>query len=245
MAAPMVRNPLDRPHVAWQQDPRIVRHKSFLLLVTIWMACVSGTLLKAQRGYLDQGLDPTSQSLATYYVELSASKGSMVSASIFTMDGVLKAQGTYLDKELSTPHGHFTFFFPNGKVESSGDYAMGRKCGVWQRYDKFGDPLAEKVYDTEVLGNIVFTTAQTMPEYPGGERALVRYLRNEVGRTKGDATASFIVEIDGHVSTVKVTGLEDQQVAERVVEAMHASPRWQSGVQDGRPVRVQMRVPIN
>ena len=221
-----------------------VRHKTLLLLLTTGMACFSGTILMAQRGYLDNELEPTSQGLATYYAEISTKEGAEISASIFTMDGILKAQGTYLDPELSMPHGHFTYFFPNGKVESSGDYVKGRKTGVWQRYDKLGNQLAEKIYDAKALGNIVFTTAQTMPQFPGGERALVRYLRDEVGKTKGDATASFIVEMDGHISTVKVTGLEDQQMADRLVQAMHASPRWTSGVQDGRPVRVQMRVPI-
>jgi antitoxin component YwqK of YwqJK toxin-antitoxin module len=42
------------------------------------------------------------------------------------MDGKLKAEGQYADAELNVPNGTFTFFHPNGKKESIGEYRMGR-----------------------------------------------------------------------------------------------------------------------
>ena len=56
---------------------------------------------------------------------------------------------------------------------------MGHKSGVWLRFDQWGRPLAEKVYDPEPLMNIVYTRAETMPAYPGGEKELVKVLREQ------------------------------------------------------------------
>lgn len=202
----------------------------------------------AQRVWLDQGLEPSVKAKATYYLEAGGTDGTGGTggflADIFNLDGTLKAQGRYADQAFRVPDGHFKFFHPNGKLESEGDYAMGNKDGIWVRKDQWGRPLAEKVYNAEWMKNIVYTVAQTMPQYPGGEKAMVRYIREKVGRAQGDVMASFIVEKDGNLSGVQVVGAEDPQIADQIASAISAAPRWAAGQQDGQPVRVQMRVPL-
>lgn len=217
---------------------------SLLLVTTIWAGLTVGSA-NAQRSYLDVVLEPSSKAKAAYYLEPNGqdAQGGFL-AHIYSLDGVLKADGRYTDEAYRVPDGHFVFYYPDGRVESEGAYQKGRKNGVWKRNDKWGRELAEKVYDAAPLTNLVYTLAQTMPQYPGGDKALVRYVRDKVGKTHGDIMASFIVEKDGQLSEVQVVGAEDAQTTDQIAGVISSLPPWQAGVQDGQPVRVKMRVAL-
>ncbi len=62
-------------------------------------------------------------------------------------DGTPIMQGTYLDAELTIPHGLHIHFYWTGQLESKGMYNNGVKTGVWERYSFNGERLSEKVYD--------------------------------------------------------------------------------------------------
>jgi hypothetical protein len=65
---------------------------------------------------------------------------------ITDMEGDLRMTGRYLDAELKTADGFFTYYHPNGNVESRGLYANGLKTGTWERFAADGTPKAERVY---------------------------------------------------------------------------------------------------
>ncbi|MFN3874635.1 MAG: energy transducer TonB [Flavobacteriales bacterium] len=203
-----------------------------------------------QLQYLSEVMAPTVKKKAVYYRQLTGQEGHLYIGKTFTMSGKLKAEGTYLDDGLSLPHGRFTFYHPNGKVESRGEYVNGNKAGIWERFDPWGQPLAEKIYNPEPLYNIVYTRAETMPQYPGGDnKALLRYVKAKVEsasdrKVKGSYTTTFIVEKDGTLSDVKVVQGQDQAIGERVAGAIKSSEPWKPGQEKGQPVRVQMRVPV-
>ncbi len=208
--------------------------------------CISiSAAASAQRTWLDNALEPCSQSKAAIYLEGNGMEGAHHKAKIFNLDGTVKGEGTFNDSEYRIPDGSFTYYWPNGKVESSGKFLNGKKDGVWKRYDKWGSELAEKVYDISHLANLVYTMAQTMPEYPGGEKAMVRYIKDEVGKAPKNALATFVVEKDGHIGDVEIVGVEDPTMKEKITNSIASDPRWKAGVQDGQPVRVKMRVPLN
>jgi protein TonB len=211
-------------------------------------AALSGLLAAnalAQRVWLDQGLAPGTKGRAAFYLEPGTAHGDHRDARIFLTDGTLKAEGSYADAAFRVPDGSFTFYHPNGKIESQGLYRNGRKQGVWKRFDARGSELAEKIYDNSLMDAMLFTMAQTMPAFPGGEKALVRYLKEEVGKVPHDALANFTVEKDGRLAEVEVSGVQDGALKEKIAVAFNSSPRWTAGVQDGQPVRVRMRVPLN
>lgn len=214
-----------------------------LTLTTLLAVLATGA--SAQRIWLDEGLSPCARSNARFYLEPDGNGGPPYPARIFTLAGVVKGSGQYADPAYRIADGDFTYFYPDGKVESKGRFVNGRKDGVWQRYDPRGGELAEKVYDMSHLANLIHTLAQTMPEFPGGEKAMVRYLKDELGKTPRKATATFVVERNGQVGNVEVSGVEDETLKEKIVTTINAAPRWQAGVQDGQPVRVKVRVPLN
>jgi len=105
--------------------------------------------------------------------------------------------------------------------------------------------------DTTVRGE-VFQLVEKMPQFPGGEEALIEYLVNNIRYPKeakesniqGTVYLSFVIEIDGTVTNVKVLrgiggGCDEEAV--RVIEGM---PKWTPGYQRGKPVRVQYNLPI-
>lgn len=201
--------------------------------------------------YLSAVLEPTSKKNAAFYRVPNGTKDELFIGTTFTVEGSLKAEGTYLDDALSIEHGMFIFYHANGEVESRGAYEHGKKTGLWKRFAASGEELAEKMYDPEPLANIIYTRAQVMPRYAeGDEKELVRYIKERVNaeagqRTKAKVTASFVVEKSGALSDVKVLGGKDATVDQRVADAIRSTAPWEPGMDKGQPVRVNVRLPVN
>lgn len=100
--------------------------------------------------------------------------------------------------------------------------------------------------------NPIFTVVETIPKYPGGQDAMIKYLVENIkypeeARTKGitgTVFTTFVIETDGAVSNVKIlrgigSGCDEEAI--RVVKGM---PRWTPGKQRGENVRVQFNLPI-
>jgi len=102
--------------------------------------------------------------------------------------------------------------------------------------------------------NEVFAVVQQMPEFPGGEKELYKYLSNNIkypsveysNGITGMCVVNFVIEKDGSITSVKIArgvngGPGCDKEAMRVVQSM---PKWKVGKQNGRPVRVLYNLPI-
>ena len=93
---------------------------------------------------------------------------------------------------------------------------------------------------------------EQMPMFPGGESAMVTWITSNLkypgkavkDKLEGNIPVNFLVTSKGKVSDVKVLNsvnpLLDKE-AERVIRSM---PDWKPGLQDGKPVDVQMQVTV-
>ena len=92
-----------------------------------------------------------------------------------------------------------------------------------------------------------------MPEFPGGQEALTKYLQSQVkypplaleARIKGKVYVSFIVNKKGTVTDVKLLrgiGGGCDEEALRVVKAM---PKWKPGRIQGKKVNIKYNLPIH
>jgi len=104
----------------------------------------------------------------------------------------------------------------------------------------------------EVKSNEPFTFVEQMPEFPGGDDALLAYLQRNIrypsyaqeNEIEGTVNVEFIVNEDGSISGSKVvSGIKGgcNEEALRVIDKM---PRWRPGKQGGQPVRVYYTVPV-
>jgi TonB family protein len=204
-----------------------------------------------EKVYLNEVLASTSRKAARYFRVVEGQADGLFIGRTYTMEGILKSEGTYMDQEMRVEHGFFIFYHANGNVESRGEYVTGKKTGIWERYDNVGKPFAEKVYSPAALENILYTRAETMPVSPqDSERALVRYIKDHVvppggKRIKGNVMTSFVVEKDGRLSDVKVVQGVHPDVDAQVVQALKENTLWKPGTEKGIPVRVVLQVPVD
>jgi len=91
-----------------------------------------------------------------------------------------------------------------------------------------------------------------MPEYPGGDDAMLKFLSQniiypqiakETGIT-GTVYSRFVVEKDGSVSDVNVLKGIGGGCDEEVVRVVKLMPKWSPGLQEGKKVRVQFNLPV-
>ena len=100
--------------------------------------------------------------------------------------------------------------------------------------------------------NGVYQIVEEMPQYPGGEEALMEYVSKNIVYPQeaqekgisGRVFVSFIVEKDGSVSNVEVQRGIGGGCDEEAVRVVSAMPKWKPGKQDGKPVLVSYMMPI-
>jgi len=99
----------------------------------------------------------------------------------------------------------------------------------------------------------VFDVVEQMPEYPGGIKALLDYLCQNVKypadaekqKIEGRVIANFVVETDGSISNVEVFRPVFPSLDAEAVRVLSAMPKWKPGMQSGKVVRVKYTVPIS
>lgn len=99
----------------------------------------------------------------------------------------------------------------------------------------------------------VHTHIEQMPRFPGGEQALRAYLQKSLNYPKvaaennvqGRVFVTFVVNGKGEIEDIKVVrgiGSGCDAEAMRVVRNM---PKWEPGIQNNKPVKVKMTLPVN
>lgn len=107
--------------------------------------------------------------------------------------------------------------------------------------------------EEEATEEEVFVIVEDMPKFKGGDinrfrewvQKRVRYpeIASENG-IQGRVYVTFVVETSGLVSNVSITRSVDALLDDAAKEAVEASPKWEPGMQRGRPVRVRYSIPI-
>jgi len=98
-----------------------------------------------------------------------------------------------------------------------------------------------------------YAVVEQMPEFPGGEAALQRYLKNSVkypniameNGIQGKVYVGFVVERNGSISNVRIARGVDASLDKEAMRVVRLMPKWIPGKQNGEPVRVSFTAPIN
>ena len=99
---------------------------------------------------------------------------------------------------------------------------------------------------------VVYKSADVPPAFKGGDAELNRYLSRNIkypkeardNNIKGRVTIGFIVEKDGTLTNVKLVRGIGGGCDEEAVRAMSVSPKWNPGLNSGKPVRVRYSIPV-
>jgi protein TonB len=94
-----------------------------------------------------------------------------------------------------------------------------------------------------------FIVVDQMPEYPGGNEALQEYISLNLKypvlkEVSGKVFVSFVVDKKGKVTDVRVKNEVDAALSKEAIRLVKAMPLWTPGKLDGKPVNVQLNLPI-
>ena len=116
-----------------------------------------------------------------------------------------------------------------------------------------GVPDKQTNGDTTKKGTKIFTSAERMPDFPGGSPAFYKFLGSNIhypadvkkDAVQGKVVLTFVVEKDGSLTGVKVIRSLYPSADRESVRVIKLSPKWNPGYQKGKPVRAQYTVPIS
>ena len=99
----------------------------------------------------------------------------------------------------------------------------------------------------------VLEKAEVMPEYPGGDQAMMQFVAENVKypqeaidkEISGRVLVSFVVEKDGSIGDVKVVKGIGGGCDEEAVRVVNTMPKWKPGMDKGKPVRVSYMMPFS
>jgi Ca-activated chloride channel family protein len=99
----------------------------------------------------------------------------------------------------------------------------------------------------------IFEIIESMPEFPGGEKALLQYLKSNLKypaeaisfNISGNVIVQFTINKDGSVSDIKVIKSLGFGCDEEVIRLIKAMPAWIPGKQRGKVVKTTMTLPVN
>lgn len=122
-------------------------------------------------------------------------------------------------------------------------------------------PISKLIYNYQIhtvspeqrLKGVIYSSAgiEKKPDFPGGINAFYKFIRNNYiapsKGVKGNVYVSFIVEIDGSLSDIKILRDLGYGTGVEVIRVMSKCPNWIPGEQNGQKVRVAhtLTVPIN
>ena len=107
------------------------------------------------------------------------------------------------------------------------------------------EPVADKPAE-------VFISVEQMPQFPGGDAALLKYLSSHINyppmaaenNVQGRVVVQFVVDKTGKVGEVTVVRSVDKELDREAVRVCKSLPKFVPGRQNGQPVSVWYTLPV-
>ena len=116
-----------------------------------------------------------------------------------------------------------------------------------------GNLPAGDVRGTMGHGDEVYISVDRMPAFPGGEAALMTYLRDNISyppeaeekNIQGKVIVQFVVDSVGYVGDVKIVRSVDPYLDREAVRVIQTLPKFIPGARLGKPANVRFTLPVN
>ena len=112
---------------------------------------------------------------------------------------------------------------------------------------------AEVIVQQPATKGEVFMVVEQMPEFPGGMKELMTYLKDNIKypkaaqdkKVQGRVIVQFVVEKDGTPTEFNVVRSVDPDLDAEALRVLGGMPKWKPGMQKGQVVRVKYTVPVS
>lgn len=100
--------------------------------------------------------------------------------------------------------------------------------------------------------NVVYDVTETMPQFPGGQEMMMKYLAANIkypasavkAKKQGRVIVTFVIQKDGSVTKARIARSVDPELDAEALRIVKAMPNWTPGTQDGKPVNVKYTIPV-
>ena len=100
--------------------------------------------------------------------------------------------------------------------------------------------------------NVVYDVTETMPQFPGGQGVMMKYLAANIkypasavkAKKQGRVIVAFVIQKDGSVTNARIVRSVDPELDAEALRIVKAMPNWTPGTQDGKPVNVNYTIPV-
>lgn len=99
----------------------------------------------------------------------------------------------------------------------------------------------------------VYGKVEQMPEYPGGQEGLRKFLAITVRYPiealqkgiQGKVFVNFVIDETGEITKIQIAKGVHKSLDQEALRVVQLMPKWTPGIQDGKPVKVSYTVPIS
>jgi periplasmic protein TonB len=221
--------------------------------------------IKTEVFYFDSQWQECDSSSARYSTSYLYTDTITKSGSIRTVDltGNVRSECQYADIPQKKRHGVSRFYHDNGELKSveiyqdgmlNGELTTFYTSGVLRRKDVYENGLLKqgKCYTSSGKDTTYFDYL-TMPQFPGGEDQLVKFLSTAVmyprkARRKGIAgkvLVEFTVDKTGKVQNVGVERSVHPLLDQEAIRVVSSMGMWTPGLKDGEPFSAKYKLPIS
>lgn len=117
----------------------------------------------------------------------------------------------------------------------------------------YKDEIIVEEKKPEPVKEEIFTAVEQMPQFPGGEAELLKYIATHIkyptmaaeNNIQGRVVVKFVVKKDGNVGEVVVLRGKDPDLDKEAVRVVKTLPRFIPGKMNGQSVSVWYTLPIN
>ena len=110
----------------------------------------------------------------------------------------------------------------------------------------------QQVSQTTDQDDKVYRSVEQMPQFPGGEVALMKYLMTHVqypenaakNNIDGRVIVQFVIDKNGEIGEVKVVRSVNEELDAEAVRVIKTLPKFEPGRQNGEPVNVWYTLPV-
>jgi TonB family protein len=176
-------------------------------------------------------------------------------------NGTIKSTCEYVSNKLE---GAYKYYYPSGRLDYTGTYSLGKETEDFlYYYDEDGNKLRRKEHYhagefeegfcyTHEGKDTTFFPYEEMPEFPGGESAMIRFLTSNIqyppdAREKkitGRVVLKFVVTVRGTIDSIEILKSVYPSIDKEAMRVIKEMPPWTPGKHEGQPVSVWYTFPI-
>lgn len=222
-----------------------------------------------------------SDSVVKAMLQESTLSGSGSSGTELLLDKKYEQANSFFTDEIEKDGGNKAAYFNRGVVNWATSKPE-NACRDWSSLLALGDTAAFKLLDKNCHGNMIIdedtipkkvyhkvfahpkddrslssntsalSMADQMPQFPGGDKGLVEYLREhikypETAKQKsiqGTTYVSFVVSKSGKILYPYVARGFNESCDKEALRLVKSMPAWQAGKLNGKPVLVRYAIPV-